>query len=167
MTKLLMISFAILGLLAVHVASQSEPDYFRDSLAGVKSMRVFVGGLEAEAARYGLYSEILKSQIELRLRQNGITVYEDASECLSVMILSYFSEQEGIEATFFYTIQVRFSQAVKLFRNDEFCPNVVTWSSFIAVGISPATKYKEVVNQAVIERMDEFINDYLAVNPKK
>ena len=113
----------------------------------------------------------LQTQVELRLRQSGIKVFSEKTEkdsnslcglSVNVGLLTY--------STPFYFVEshVKLIEPVFLFRDPQKLTTATTWEpqdvySNLLREIPTSTEILEVVNRSV----DEFINDYLAVNPKE
>jgi len=106
----------------------------------------------------------LKSDIELRLKRKGILVLgemgvEQGNPLLYLVINSVQASSKGGAI---YNIDLSFWQDVRLARSGE-STRAPTWSSsFIG-----ATHKKKHIRNAVINKVDEFCNAWLSVNPKK
>jgi len=144
--------------------------YHRETLAGLDGIGVIVSELPPEAEKYGLRSEALQTDTELRLRQNGIkvlsaveTAYAQGTPYLHIYLNLNIIEEIKRAAI---TIAVRFNQEVFLKRDATIpCFIATTWEreAVMQVGVYKLKEARDLVKDFV----DEFCNDYFAVNPKE
>lgn len=123
---------------------------------GVGPVRVQVLGSELP----GLTLSTLQTDVELRLRQFGVPIEPQAVSRLVVIVLAY--HQQDAEH-FAYSLHVRFREYV-LVRG--VLREAATWESRRAIGIGRAGQLGP-VRDTVRDLVDEFINAYLAANPKR
>jgi hypothetical protein len=138
-----------------------------ESLRGLRSMGVAISG-DCEIG--DLTCEQLQTDVELRLRQNGITVVRDVRlspgrPTLQVG-LGFYDVAKGNERINGYSFAVLFElrQDVYLSRNKA-SMEASTWSKLV-VGATNRDAVKDHVRRVVGELVDRFINDFLSVNPK-
>lgn len=133
----------------------------RASLKGLKAIHVTVENLSADAERDGLTQSQLQTDVELRLRQSGILVNNDASGYLYVNVNALkMTTTRG----YAYSISVDMQQPVTILRTN--VPMVAsTWSTG-SIGTVGLTRFSEVVRGDVRDAIDSFINAFLSVNPK-
>ncbi len=133
----------------------------RDSLTGITAMRVLVEDFSPEAQAIGLNSDVFKTAAELRLRRSGITVSDGATLPYLYINVTCTILESGSVA---FAIEVSFRQPVivKANQEDMFAE---TWSvgGSGSVGIKNAHR----IRASVDDKVDAFINDYLAANPRQ
>ena len=136
----------------------------RDTLKGLHGVRVVVD-LTPEVEKYGLTKETFRTDTELRLRQYGIKVLsleESVGSWLYINVNAIVNERLDIAAV---AVEVEFRQVVLLYRDLKTRTMGTTWSNGTS-GLFHVTTLKK-VRETVKDLVDEFINDYLAVNPKE
>ena len=165
--------FATLALLSAAVVSrlvgQGDNEETRRTLAGLKGMSVVVT-VPAEAQRDGADSIQVRTDVELRLRQAGIAVHDEQppvskpaeNASLFVNVLA-FKHSTGIYA-FYLTVELR--QDVMLIRNPPVPLNPPTWSTGY-LGVSGSDAFARLVRDRLRDLTDQFLNAYLAANPKR
>jgi hypothetical protein len=137
----------------------------RDTLKGLHGVQVLVEDLKPEAENYGLTREAIQTDIELRLRQYGIKVLspeESGRSCLYINVNAVVRDPLEIAAV---AVEVQFRQEVLLCRDLKTRVNAPTWGKGSASVVGRGN-LKD-VREGVKDLVDEFINDYLAVNPKE
>lgn len=190
-------------------------------LRGLHDIQVIVLQISPEVEKYGLTPQILQTDTELRLRQNGIKIYtgllseeeeaikqvqqairdkttqfwqqapnvkpdRDFLEWVRVGIihsqLSYpFLLPKSVQLPTLYvnvntvifeeigrasfSVEVRLIETAALYRNSTFCLAPI-WEEG-SVGGCSTDGLKEAVRECLRDHLDEFINDYLAANPKE
>ena len=139
----------------------------RETLRGLKGFYVLIEELHDEIKQAGLTKSILRTDVELKFRKAGIRVLTRADALLtsgqphlsvSVRVIIPLESRHG----FVYSVLVAFKQDVILFRNRSIKTSGVTWRNSY-MGINPNLQY---VREVVGDLIDDFMNDYLAVNPK-
>ena len=142
----------------------------RDSLVGLEDIKVLVELLNPAAKKYGLTRQALQTDTELQLRQNGIGVlslFEDSprpgNARLYVNICIAISKEMGVAAV---NISVELHQTVLLKRDPtKAFHGVTTWEEGSVV--LPTLNNLKNIRGDVKDHVEEFINDYLAANPKE
>jgi len=141
----------------------------RETLRGLKGFYVLI------IDDIGLES-ILKTAVELKFRKAGIRVltidelaFMPGEPYLWIIVraintIKLKSPQISFSG-FFYSVTVEFKQDVTLSRNHFIKTSGVTWTDSI-LGTTPETNAWRNIREAVSFLVDEFMNDYLAVNPK-
>jgi hypothetical protein len=147
------------------VAPQYKADR-RMSLAGIPSMRVIVEKLSVDALEEGLSIEQLKTDVELKLRLAGIKVISQPYVPYLYVRVSYLKQnlEQGPKIGFSCMIEVEFKQLATLLLNSKLTL-VTTWDAEYLMG-GPLSDSQNQVRQQVRDLVDEFLNDYLSVNPK-
>jgi len=142
----------------------------RDTLKGLEGIGVVVKQINPEVEKYGLRKQQIQTDVELRLRQNGIRVFSPeevlstpGSPYLSVNV-SVFIRADGRKLAAF-KINIVLRQKVYLSRDLKIRCDATTWGTSL-VGSGDLSNL-ETIREYVKDAVDEFINDYLAANPKK
>ena len=162
---------------------------YRESLKGIEGVGVVVECLRPEAKEGGLTEQQLQTDVELRLRKAGVRVisFEETplrapgSPFLYVAVnirpkaVTYLKEAIPHRSKqlpiYPYGLDVEFRQAVTVVRDPSITVSTATtWISgriFGGVSIVTADLMRLQIRDHVAAEVDEFINDYLAVNPIK
>jgi hypothetical protein len=150
------------------VVPQTDQAMGMKSLVGISSLSVGVEELGADALTDGLSEDLLKTDVELRLRLAGIKVpLEFTVPCFQIQIKYWKNRmgQDHIPITYNFHIAISLMQYANLFRTGE--PMTVVTMQITNYGSGPIGKGSEHVRRSVGDLIDKFINEYLAVNPKK
>ncbi len=137
------------------------------TLKGIESLYVVIYNLDPDAPTVGLTSSMLRKNIELKLKAAGITVplemIGNDEPYLNVVInLQYDTSNDFV----YYSFNVSLIQPVVLLRDANLSCSARTW--FISsTGGAPKKESVRLMNDEINKRVDQFINDYRAVNPKK
>jgi hypothetical protein len=179
-----LLTFALLLTLSGSGYSGQQPrrqleENGRESLRGLSGVFVRVSICpDDDFARSsgGLWScEQIKTWIELRLRQSGITVVSSEKDtrpgfgilnvAVGTMADVAARSRTGETLADIFIIHCRLIQGVRLSRNPDQFVSATTWSmretGFLGRARSAALK------DYVLGEIDEFINDFLATNPKR
>ena len=154
-------------LLAVSITPALAQTWGKESLIELPGVQVVVEDLDEESEKStGLTRRVLATTLELRLRQNGIRVVSaavalNASLYLHVGILPLSGRPSCV-----YTVNLRMNQRVRLVRNPTKMVGAVTWKVPGWLGRGSCGDVKRKVLDLVTESVDEFANDYRAMNPK-
>lgn len=158
----------LLGLflvIALSVSANAQTAVQREPLVGLRGVRVLVEDIRADAEHDGLHRDQVVTDVELRLRKNGIRVLEwMKNPGAPYLYISFGTNRNDKYSIYAYAVTVQLMQSVSL----EDRPSIKTvgavWQtqSVGTVGVYVIRTIREVVNDLV----DKFINDYLAVNPK-
>jgi hypothetical protein len=131
----------------------------RESLRGISAVPVSVQVSDGS----GTTSSLLQSYVELQLRKAGIRVpsnnertKKDGDALLYVKVWSWNHEIRSVE--------VELVQLVNLNRDPTIKATVATWEVRTWGGDRASTDAD--IKRAVSDILDDFINDYLAVNSK-
>ena len=140
----------------------------RESLSRLPGVQVIVEGPEADAERDGLTADAIKTDIELRLQQAGITVFlrglEDAAAPafpkLFVSVHATKHRQSNLYAVY---VSVELTQQVlQLVTGD--VGYGATWGRGGALPVESGRLRS--VRDPINDIVDEFIKDWLAVHPQ-
>jgi hypothetical protein len=136
----------------------------RDTLRGLQGVRVIVEELKPEVERLGLMPEALQTDTELQLRQYGIKVLSKGDSWLYVRV-SVADPGNDTSPLLAVSIDVSFKQCVYLARDPAIWCTATTWQT---AGVARVGRGRLAgVRDYVKDQVAEFINDYLAVNPKE
>ena len=149
-----------LCLLAVPAWGQDSPAQ-RATLKGVTIIEVVVEEVDPVAERDGFTRSQLRTDVELRLRQAGITVGPTLTGHLYVNVDTVKSDNGQ---TYAYNILVQYMQPVVLARDPKASIFATTWETG-GVHMVAANRLRE-VRRSVANYVDHFINAYLEQNPK-
>jgi hypothetical protein len=140
------------------------------SLAGISVMGVVVQDLTKDAIEAGLIKEQIRTDVELKLRREGIRIVSEeeqlkvpGSPCINVQINCLRHKTLPILV---FDINVTLIQGVFLMRNQEITAIGGTWFRDL-LGCVGDSLFVSTVRQGVDDLVDIFLNDYLAANPKK
>jgi hypothetical protein len=129
---------------------------------------VVVEDLGPEVERAGLTRTMLQTDAELKLRQAGIRMLtKDEQSKESGFPFLYLDARvfQPPSSVWFFAIQIKLLQAVQLIRNPAIVAMASTWGE--ATEGAVGSRMPEKVRSTSKDLVDEFINAYLAVNPKK
>jgi len=146
------------GLAGQDAASPHAP------LAGIPGVGVIVQ--ISDAAVEAGYSEILlRTDVELRLRESGIRVFsEDELSALGVAPLVVSLNAFDFNGLMVYSLNVQLVQFVALVRNPAITLPGSTWET-AAYGIVGLDVFSERMSSIVRSNVETFINAFLSVNP--
>jgi hypothetical protein len=138
----------------------------RTALVGLKGVYVLVESPKPEAQSLGLTKDQIKTNIELRLRKAGISMLTEKDWLgspdyphLSVTVAAITRA-----GSYSYMLQLYLSEFVTLARGNRVMG--VIWQTYrIGIGNEQNTETK--TQEQIGDMVDEFINDYMAANPKK
>ena len=165
-------ALAAMALLCPAVVSplvgQGDEEYTRKTLAGLKDVYVVVEPIKDEAERAGLRRDQVTTDVELKLRQASITVLGEHATFPAGTALLYVNvhafESPGLDL-YAYSVEVQVHQQVRLIRDPTVTVLTATWSTGSLGLAGPA--YLSSVRDVVRDQTDQFINAYLAANPKR
>jgi hypothetical protein len=147
-------------------ATLSQAEAMR-SLAGLTLIPVVVEELDSEAQADGLTRLQIQTECELRLRRAGIVVPVDEQRTEDQPYLYVYVNvfPANSNTQYIYNANLEFRQRVSLLRSRSISVLATTWNTG-TTGIVLRQNLKK-VQASVAELMDEFMNAYLAANPKK
>jgi hypothetical protein len=169
MEKPWLVGFTLLMALASPV-SAADIQFERKTLAGLTEVGVIVEQIDPAMEKAGLKRFLLQTDVELRLRQAGIRVLTTAeleapgSAFLLLSVGGTASRQ--LPKVFALCIRLALAQGVMLIRRPSVTSVGSTWY-MDAQAVSVDTDYVPAVRESVRDMVDQFINAYLAANPKR
>jgi len=149
-------------------ALASDAKYNRASLRGVEGVYVKVEGLTPELEKDGLKETLIRRDVESELRTAGIRTLSKekwfdmtGSPHLYVNINCL---KLGETSEYIYSIRVAFRQNAYPEREPILILGATTWSVGGVIGI---TQRIDKIRASLKGRVEEFIEAYLSVNPKR
>ena len=140
-------------------------------LSGLKGMDVIVEDLNPAGKEIGLSKERIQTDVELKLRLAGIKVLSkeewlDAKgrPYLYVRVTALKSTTLSLYSCF---VEVSLYEQVVLVRDPKIVTSASTCRSGGYIMSGGSDVVKESVRKTIKDLVDEFINDYLAANPKE
>lgn len=169
MARTLLRYFAVLTLFLMYLIceafGQGIPSE-KESLKGIKALRVVVEDLKPDIEKDGVLKRIIHTDVELKLRMAGIKVIDipNLKEGNSFLYVNANILKSNNDTFYTYNISVNLKQDVFLARNNKLCFGAITWNSG-SIGIIGKGELPE-IRQDIKDHIDVFINDYLEMNPK-
>jgi hypothetical protein len=110
------LGFLCVLLLAYLASAALGDEYERETLKGLRTIKVLVEDISPEAERQGLSQSSIRTDVEIKLRQAGIVVQSkaDAWIYVNVNVLAPGQRDYGLYA---YSIRLHLNQEVALIRN--------------------------------------------------
>lgn len=140
--------------------------YEQKALVGLKGVYVLIEDIDPQAERLGITRSQIGTDVELRLRKAGVRVLtkEERLETqgmpyLYVRVSSVVNQDIPLVA---YNIHMALSEEVTLARGLQTSGTIWHTSATGTLGKQKTGRIRELAG----DRVDEFINDYLAANPK-
>lgn|SRR5574341_312358 len=141
----------------------------RESLKGVSGVEVFVEPLNVEIEQLGLQTDALEKDIKQRLQKAGVKVLTErerrATPTGAMLTIRVDALHDRI-GRYFYSVDLFLTQRVRLEGKTASELSAVTWRKFGTIGVVADDNVKHIEVQ-VLQKADQFIKDYLAVNPDK
>ena len=168
------ISVFVTILLLFSVGIGSADTLGKESLQGLRGVHVTVANLMPDIEKDGLQKSSILTDVELKLRMVGIKVLtenewlaEPGGPFLNVIVVSALRGDSSIASGLYgYHISVELRQVVILKRDLNNSDFAATWKSTGAIGTVGSNHVKNTLRDTVKDQVDEFINDYLEMNPK-
>lgn len=160
--------FAVAAMLASATA-WGELVHKEETLRGLSGVGVLVEDIKKKAEEKGLTEERVQTTVELELRKVGIKVLseEQLSNTPGAPYL-YINIHAVVRDDGFvlHNISLELKQTVALARDDSTTCIATTWSKG-SLGTAGAEKIDQIRSVALVSLLEEFLNDWLAVNPKE
>src|SRR5438552_16088659 len=169
---------AAIALLCAVVVSplvgQGDGPDSRHTLAGLRGVYVAVGDVDEDAEQKGLSKARLQTDVELKLRQAGIRVLTEEEvgrtpglPYLYVTVNTLHPREPSLSGVYAFAVSVELVQTICLHRSPSMLTIGRTLNATGAFGTVGADNLGEYVRKRVSDGTDEFINAYLAANPKR
>jgi hypothetical protein len=163
-----LVTLSLSAVLTIAVASRSVPARSgpdRASLTGITAVSVLVESLPEGAKKLGLSEQTLQTDVELKLRLAGLRVATMEENIKlprngNAFVYVDLNATDGAEAA---SVLVSLCQDVTLARNGQFASGAMTWDKAYVV----ANPSVQGIRNLVKDMTDEFLNDWLAANPKR
>jgi hypothetical protein len=154
-------------LVAASAATAQDDEISRQSLKELKGVVVLVEPLKAEVEQDGLTKTSIQTDVELKLRQAGIAVLTQAEgHAVPGGPVLYINVNTSSGPLYAFSIRVEVCQDVRLDRDPSIrIIGATTWS--VAGGGSVGRNNLRVIRDGIKDHVDQFINAYLSVNPRK
>jgi len=154
--------------------STAAEDLPERTLKGIRSVEVLVDSLKESSPTRIVLPGTIQTDVELRLRQFGLRVV--SSDKMSAdsgfpnlrVRLNVLDQTMGLEGTlvgYFFVVKVEVFQWVTLVRPPRSLARALTWTSRGVYGYV-GTEKADSIQDAVRGEVDQFLNAYLAANPK-
>ena len=146
--------------LARPIAAQQDSPASRATLAGLPGFFVSVEDMDTAAARVGVTSNVIETDIKSRLQDAGIKLYgeDDFKHVLevpqlyvNVNMLALSGAQSGL---FTYNVSTEVRQAIKLARDPSITSTSVTWRAPSTVGTVGSDNFYVAVRDIVRDQVD-------------
>lgn len=140
------------------------------SLRGLQGVNVIIESLSSEAEQAGLNRTAIQTDVELKLRLAGIKVLSEEESLKQrgypyLYVNAIVGLGKNTPGLAFYAIRCALKQDVTLTRDDSISTIATTWDTG-ASGLVGASNLQN-IRGGIKDLVDEFINAYLSVNPKK
>jgi hypothetical protein len=147
------------------IAHAADDENTRPSLTGLRGVAVIIEDLTPEIERNGLTVSAIRTDVELKLRQAGIPIIGLVNTPGNPFLHISVDVIRSDRPTWPYVITVALHQMVFLTRDPSISVHLATWD-VSSYGTIPKQNLRN-LRDSVKDLVDEFINIYLAVNPKK
>jgi hypothetical protein len=133
------------------------------SLSGLSAVFVLVEDLPAGTKLRGLSKNDIQSEVERRLHVAGLRVVS-AEESARLPGGPYvYVRVNLVDHGHAVSVDVQLTQGALLVRNGQFLPSTITWSRSALLSKPTVQNIRDAVN----DRVDAFVNAWLAVNPQR
>lgn len=154
-------SVAFLAVLLLTPKYRVHGPFELQTLKGLGEVSVLVESVDPKAVDIGLSIDQLKADVELRLRQSRIKVTDNARSWVYVRLSTLKMNEEP---AWVFHIRLELDQAVHLDRNN-LSAVAATWETG-GIAIVDENRFVDTVRLNLRDDVDQFVNDYLAANPK-
>ena|SRR5256885_1808734 len=167
--KTILVALVLLSAsVASHLLGQDDNESTRKTLAGLRGIRVLAGvAMDSDQARRdGLSGEQLQTDVELKLREAGVAVLSLQDSSAPVLTVNVFVLRGSPQRFYAFSIAVEVQETVTLNRNPSVAVWTDTWRTPTTLGTVSVGQLRS-VRDNVRDVVDQFINAYLAANPKR
>jgi hypothetical protein len=167
MRHVVMTIILVLTCLTLSTAQAEASTDQRESLRELSEVVVVIEKISPDAQADGLSEEAIRTAVELILRSSGIRVrtlserpMTPSAPYLYVLVSTYKNE-------FLYAVNARveLDQKISLVHRPQYTMAATTWARNW-IGVVGQTKMREVISSIIEPQVKEFVNDFLAVNPR-
>lgn len=141
----------------------------RSTLKGIKALRVEIEPLPSDLEKLGLTHDQIQTDVELRLRQSGISVSDPLDTATPLLWVAFNSQHQTDSPVLGFSIKVEFIQFVRLSRNTRIRAPAPTWTvdGVGTADVSPSEATRTEIRGLLRDFVDRFLNAYLEQNPKQ
>jgi hypothetical protein len=168
--KILLPSLLLLATtIASPAAGQSDDAITRKTLAGLKGIYILVEDVDDDVQRDGLSREQIRTDVELRLRQAGLDVLSELQYAAETGFPYLYVNVQTLKSSlgpYVYRLEVELKQSVTPIRNPSATLLAPTWAARAKLGIVGVDNVRS-LRDDIRDMVDQFINAYLAANPKR
>jgi hypothetical protein len=158
--------YSIMFMFMFAVSAYGQTENPKESLRGLKGVYVKVAPVAENARNDGLKAERLQDVIASQLRAAGINIHtqSQASDGYAnlIVIVDTVKHPQG---PYLFTVSVGVVQNVKLSRLTNASDIPAETYRKVALGLTTPSRM-EVIEEPLKEKLAEFIDDFLSVNPK-
>jgi hypothetical protein len=152
-----------------HPTETAPEDAERESLRGLSGIEVHVEPLDSEIEQLGLTTGKIEQDIRQRLQKSGVKLLTErerlATPPAAILIVRMDTLHDRI-GRYFYSTDLLLAQRVKLETPGAPEASAVTWKKLGVVSTVADDNVKHLEDQ-VLRKVDQFIKDYLGVNPDR
>lgn len=154
--------------LTTALSAQMDDESSRRTLAGLRGVEVVVEDLNPAVPHPGIEQSDIQTDVELKLREAGIPVLPKSQGVLSpgspwlYVRLALFTREDGMYA---YAIEVVLNQSTRMIRDASIMSTATTWEAEGTVGTVGENQLRD-VRETIGDQVNQFVNAYLAANPK-
>jgi len=166
---ILIISLFIHPLTSYSQEGPSEKDiqFRREPLKGIQGIYVLIEDLPPNAKEFGITKESLKTEVELKLRLAGIKIPGSEEKDSSFGILYVTLYIIGEKKIYAFDIDISLQEIIYIKRINQ-RRLVTTWNlGYLGLFHKDHKDNSPFIREQLKRTLDTFLNDYLAVNPKK
>jgi hypothetical protein len=168
--KTAMLGTILLTSLLFATTATADNETQRKTLAGFRGIYVSVESIDPEVERAGLSESAIQTDAELKLRLAGITVLTREQWLRTPgnpwLYLNVNVHKDQLLDLYMFCIHLQFEQEVTLTSATRTMISAPTWQARGILGVVGIARLS-VIRDDVRDMVDEFINAYLAANPKR
>jgi hypothetical protein len=163
--RLAKISLVAMSLITVisPTARAQDTEQRRATLKGIGTVNVSVEELTDSAKRLGLTDEIIQTDVELKLRLAGMRVVTLGDILKVPGMPSVYVRVTVTDRALAASMTVELQQNARLERDDQSAIAITTWQTGYVLSNPDA----QAIRSHIKDEIDEFLNAWLSVNPKK
>jgi|SRR5689334_16828984 len=151
------------------LVGQGDNEASRATLVGLPGVYVLVERIDNEAQRDGLDTLQVRIDVEVKLRQAGIRVLSEQEAFSTAGAPNLYVDIQTVKnqlSVYAYSVRIELRQGATLVRQPSLRRLATTWTTSGFIGTVGSQKLAT-VREDVRDLTDQFINAYLAANPKR
>jgi hypothetical protein len=145
------------------IAQAQGSDLHAESLKGISAVTVLVEDLSDSAKLLGLTADTLRTDVELKLRLAGMRVMANEEALKLTDVPALYVRVTVLPGGVAAGIDVQLGQNALLRRNGQLVYDATTWERTGVV----ANATLQFIRDRLKDQVDDFLNAWLSVNPKK